>query len=342
MHFNDSRVGLHLVAGLVAAAVLSTSVAPAMAQGKKAGAAAKGRGKKKSPEDEKREQAREAYGQGEEKFKAGDFAGAVEGYKKANEILPSPQAQFKLATALDKAGKNAEAAEAYKKFLDTAPADKMEDQKKAATERVAGLSEGKITVLSDPGGATVKIDGTSADGVTPIEAKAKPGTHTVEVILPNYETFTKTIELAANGTVKVDAKLVSAAPPPPPPAPSAPVAAPSPPPEKPAEPPPSKTPAYVTLGLAGAGAVIGTIFGLSALSAKSDFDKAPTTKGADDAERNALIADMAFGAAVTLGVTGTVLYFNATKKQEPAKTGAFRIAPMVTPKTQGAAATFSF
>ena len=56
MHFNDSRVGLHLVAGLVAAAVLSTSVAPAFAQAKKKPAAATGakaRGKgKKSPEDE--------------------------------------------------------------------------------------------------------------------------------------------------------------------------------------------------------------------------------------------------------------------------------------------------
>ena len=66
-------------------------------------------------------------------------------------------------------------------------------------------------------------------------------------------------------------------------------------------------PAYVTLGIAGAGAVVGTIFGLKALSAKSDFDDTPTRELADDTERNALIADMAFGVAITLGVTGIVL-----------------------------------
>jgi hypothetical protein len=66
-------------------------------------------------------------------------------------------------------------------------------------------------------------------------------------------------------------------------------------------------PAYVTLGIAGAGAVVGTIFGLKALSSKSDFNDKPSTKSADDTERNALIADMAFGVAITLGVTGVVL-----------------------------------
>lgn len=342
MHFNDSRVGLHLVAGLVAAAVLSTSVAPAFAQAKKpaAGAKAAKGGKKKSPEDEKREQAREAYGQGEEKFKANDFAGAVEGYKKANEILPSPQAQFKLSTALDKAGNTTEAVASYKKFLEIAPADKMDEQKKAATERVAALSAGSITVVSEPGSALVKIDGAPAAEKSPVKTAVKPGKHTVEVSLPDYEPYSKEIEIAANADEKLNVKLTALPPPPPPPA--APIAAPSPPPEKPAEPPPSKTPAYVTLGLAGVGAVVGTIFGLSALSAKSDFDKAPTTKGADDAERNALIADMAFGAAVTLGVTGTVLYLNATKKPDAAKAGSLRFAPVVTPKSQGAAATFTF
>jgi hypothetical protein len=344
MHFNDSRVGLHLVAGLVAAAVLSTTVAPAFAQGKKAasGAKAKGKGKKRSPEDEKREQAREAYAEGEAKFKAEDYAGAAEGYRRANEILPSPQAQFKVAAALDKAGKTTEAVEAYEKFLATAPADKMDEQKTQAKDRVGALAQGSITVLSEPGDAMVKIDGAPAEGKTPLKTKVKPGKHTVEVSLADHETVSKEVDVTPNGDARVSVKLPSTAPPPAPP-PVVAVAPPAPPPEKPAEPPPSKTPAYVTLGLAGAGAIVGTIFGIAALGSKSDFDKTPTTKTADSAERNALISDMAFGAAVTLGVTGTVLYLNATKKQEAAKAASsFRIAPIVTPKTQGAAATFSF
>ena len=94
--------------------------------------------------------------------------------------------------------------------------------------------------------------------------------------------------------------------------------------------------------------VVGTIFGLGALSAKSDFNKTPTTSLADKAERNALIADMAFGIAVTLGVTGTVLLVTSGGSSEPAKTGAVKkaptygFAPMIGPNAQGASGFFTF
>jgi hypothetical protein len=99
----------------------------------------------------------------------------------------------------------------------------------------------------------------------------------------------------------------------------------------------------VTLALAGVGAVVGAGFGFKALSARSDFNKTPTTASADDAERNALIADMAFGVAVTLGITGTVLLLTNGKKDDPTtKVGQFRLAPIFTPHTQGAAAVLHF
>jgi hypothetical protein len=108
-------------------------------------------------------------------------------------------------------------------------------------------------------------------------------------------------------------------------------------------------PAYITLGIAGAGAVVGTIFGAKALSAKSDFDKSPTGSSADDTERNALIADMAFGVAITLGVTGIVLLTsddsssssNAKLEKLP-KRAKLVVAPYASPKGGGAAAQYSF
>jgi hypothetical protein len=78
-------------------------------------------------------------------------------------------------------------------------------------------------------------------------------------------------------------------------------------------------PAYVTLGIAGVAGVVGTIFGVKALGSKSDFDKTPSTEAADDTERSALIADMAFGVAITLGVTGVVLL---TSDDEPPPSAA--------------------
>ncbi len=80
-------------------------------------------------------------------------------------------------------------------------------------------------------------------------------------------------------------------------------------------------PAFVTLGIAAAGAAVGTVFGLQALSAKSDFEDNPTTDAADDTERNALIADMAFGVAITLGVTGIVLLTSSDEVPAEPTTG---------------------
>lgn len=107
-------------------------------------------------------------------------------------------------------------------------------------------------------------------------------------------------------------------------------------------------PAYVTLGIAAVGAGVGTYFGIKALSAKSDFDDNPTADSADDAERNALFADMLFGVAITLGVTGVVLLTSGddapaqTGKALPPKKPSMAVAPYVSPKGGGAAARVSF
>jgi hypothetical protein len=157
-------------------------------------------------------------------------------------------------------------------------------------------------------------------------------------------------------------KLALALTPPPPPPP---VVAPPPPvvavePPKPVAPPPaprSNVPAYVTLGLAGAGAIVGTIFGVSALGAKSDFN-APggaTVENADKTDRNALIADMSFAVALTFGVTGAVLLLSNDAPTEtkaasnsaprkPVKSAMPRgfVAPYAGPTGGGAAAFMTF
>src|SRR4030095_1846479 len=56
---------------------------------------------------------------------------------------------------------------------------------------------------------------------------------------------------------------------------------------------------YVVFGLAGAGAVVGTIFGIRALNDKKEFERAPSNDVADKAERDATISDIGFGAAIT-------------------------------------------
>jgi hypothetical protein len=115
-------------------------------------------------------------------------------------------------------------------------------------------------------------------------------------------------------------------------------------------------PAYVTLGLAGAGAIVGGVFGGLALKAKGEYNSAkkPTADMADKVDRNALISDMSFAVALTFGVTGVVLLLTndsppeakAAKAHEPApkKVASPRgfITPYAGPTGGGAAALVQF
>jgi hypothetical protein len=105
---------------------------------------------------------------------------------------------------------------------------------------------------------------------------------------------------------------------------------------------------YALLGVAGAGLVVGSVFGIQALGDKSDFNGGQkTTDKADSAEKNALIADMAFGAALTLGITGAVLLISnssgsATGQERSAPRQALQVVPVVSFGRAGAAATIRF
>ncbi len=112
----------------------------------------------------------------------------------------------------------------------------------------------------------------------------------------------------------------------------------------------SNTPAYASFAVAGVGLVIGTVAGVMALSAKSEYEDTPTYKKADRFDDLARLADVGFGTAVVAGVTGAVLYFidssptaqkAAASRASRERTG-FRLAPMVSPRAQGAALTLRF
>lgn len=81
-------------------------------------------------------------------------------------------------------------------------------------------------------------------------------------------------------------------------------------------------PAIVTGGLAIAAAGVGIVFGAMALHDKSDFDNNPTTQTADDGDTHALIADMAFGVALTFGVTSAVLFLTKDESATPTSSAA--------------------
>ena len=314
--------------------------------------AAKPADKPKPPDKKTKDAARKAYGEGEKAFGAGDFAGAQAGFAKANELVPSPQAAYWVAKSLDGQGKTEDAIAAYDKLLADPGIAALGDEKtNDAKARMADLKAklvGEVSVVTNPMGATVSIDGTPQAGETPMIVKLTPGAHKLTLVAAGFEP--KDLDIDVKGGEKTEQKLdlVAKAPPPPPP-PEPVVEAPAPPPPPPPPPPRSKVPAYITLGIAGAGAVVGTIFGIKALGAKNDFDKNPSGSAADDTERNALIADMAFGVAITLGVTGVVLLTSddsaapaSAKLHELPKRAKLVVAPYASPYGGGAGARYTF
>jgi hypothetical protein len=307
----------------------------------------------KAPDKKTRDAARKAYGEGEKAFAAGDFAGAYTGYAKANELIPSAHAAYWAAKSLDQGGKTDDAIKAYEALLADSSASKIGDDKLGdAQTRLATLKAslvGEITVSTLPATATVSVDGVAQPGPQPVTLKLAPGPHKLSFMAEGFDA--KEVDLQVQAGTKLEQKVElqqhMVAPPPPP---AEPVVAPAP---LPPPPPPekhSKVPAYVTLGIATGGAIVGTIFGVQALQSKSDFDSNPTTKSADDTERNALIADMAFGVAVTLGVTGIVLLTSSDDAPDAPKAAAlhlppkptFRVLPYVGRESGGAAARLTF
>ena len=137
---------------IVAGTLASSSALPlAMAQGKGAAAV---------PDAKKRDAARKAYQGGEKDYKAGKYAEAYDGFKKANEILPSPHAEYWMAMALDKQGKSDDAAAAYEKLLAHAEVSKLGDEKtgqvKSRLSELKGKQTGEVNIATNPvGGLSV-------------------------------------------------------------------------------------------------------------------------------------------------------------------------------------------
>jgi hypothetical protein len=355
---NHGIRNLALAAGLAVGSSVLFAAQHAYAQKPKkpaAAAAAKDDGEKQKLADAKRH-----YGDGDVKFKAGDYAGALVEFQAADNIKPTPQAARYIGLCNDNLGHFQDAVTAYQRFLANVPA-KMAAQGDEIRARVTAIQQlpGKVHVDSDPKGASVALDGRPQANATPTDVEVPTGHHTLHLTATGHDAVDKDVDVTFASHQDVLVTLpVSVAPPPvavvalPPPEP-----APAPPPPEPAPPAEKRSmaPAWITGGLAVVAAGVGTAFGIMALHDKSEFNKGPTESLADDGENKALVSDMAFGVAVTLGVTSAVLFLShddsaapqaasapqARRDQHP--TGVSVTAtPILTPHGGGAGALIRF
>jgi hypothetical protein len=258
-------------------------------------------------------------------------------FRAALAQAPSAAAQYGLAMTLDLEAKPAEACEAFTALFAMPDFSALPaDQARSAQQRFAVLQTipASVVVVVNAPGAQLLVDGTPQLGESPYTLRLPAGKHTVEAQAANYDAAK--VELEVKPAEQREVNLTLTETPKPPASKPQQVTA-----EAPAAEPQSRIPAYVTLGVAGAAAITGTIFGIQALSAKSTYDDQPTVGHADDVERNALIADMAFGIAFTLGVTGAVLLLTDEPADPAAATPeqtAIELMPYVSRTSGGAAA----
>ena len=300
------------------------------------------------PDAKTQEEAVAAYNAGNEKFKANKFDEALPLLQKADQLVPGSMPKYKIAVSLDKLGRKGEAVKAYQAFLDSKPPAKMADKVKESEERIQALNKEIAAAPSgvtlqvtppDAPGLKVMVDGAPAAGM---DLQLPAGMHTVSVTADGYQPFEQTVTVKAGEKMPLAVTLQPAVGAMPVPEPVSPV---------PVEPEPepesegnSDIPAYVTLGIAGAGAILGTVFGVKALQSKGDFNDMPTVDAADDAERSALIADMSFGVTLTFGITGIVLLFSGGDDEPEAETASAKpvVVPYAGTTGGGMSATWSF
>jgi PEGA domain-containing protein len=300
-----------------------------------------------APVDNARERARAAYTAGQDAYTAGRFAAAEEHFALADALLPAVQAKYWRAMSLDQLGNVPAALTAFERTLSSPDKDQLGADKLAHAEarrQALAATPAELVITTVPSGARVNVSGVDLSSPTPLSLRLAPGRHIVRVVLDGYQpqqlelnvsageklTPTLTLVKATSGTGATGLAIPALGADAPPPAAER-----------------SRVPGYVTLAIAGASAVVGTIFGIQALQDKSDFDDNPTTSKADDVERNALIADMAFGVTLTLGITGIVLLVADDPVPAAAQVSALepqrlRITPYVAPTGGGAAATLTF
>lgn len=335
-------------------AALCLAATPALAQkGKKAKKADKAEAKPADqPDPEKMEDPKDKasayYKLGKAKHEAGDYAAALEYFLNAYNAMPNPAVYIPISDCYENLGNIQEAVNYLEKYVQEKPDAGNIVAMKEKLEKLKA-TPGKVKVVSEPPGATITINGETTDLVTPAELELPGGDHAMALNLDDHIMETRAFTVPLGGEVTVTVKLTPT---------TIKVEEPLPMPEEPIdldfdEDEPRKKGkvgpgVWAMAGVAGAGLVSATVFGLLALSEQASFDDNPTKNKQSKGNAYAIVCDVSWGVAAAAAVTGTVLYFVGNKKAQKesaeAETGieSATIYPVVTPDGAGAGVNMSF
>lgn len=318
------RPMMRQVLGLATAAVLTLGAATAGAQ----------------PSWRDKAEAKQLYQQGKLLVRKGDFEGAADKFKAADEKDPQASYKLELARMLVEKGAFAEATATLEACNALEPAQWAEKNAKKQCGTFAnevGERAPKLGVqIFEPEASlvTVTVDG---DTVDPEDGPfaLDPGEHEIKAEAEGYETFSKTVELAESKTETVEITLAKAA------------AAGGDGSEKKDSGGGglSPIPAYVAWGVGAVGLGLGIGFGVSAIQTTNQVLRdygcennecpAEAEDDLDTAKLNGNISTAGFVIGFTGVVAGTVLFLfsgdDEDEKKEGVEADAVVVQPMIGP-----------
>jgi tetratricopeptide (TPR) repeat protein len=166
------------------------------------------------PEAEAKDRARELFKEGVAAYRAGRYYEAVDIFLETQRIYPDTQLCFNVARAYENLGNTVAALRYYRDYLRQAdrPSDGEEVRQRVRKleEQLALKGVQLLTVLSQPEGATVLLDGRPV-GITPWNGETYAGKHRLALALARHVPSEQVVELDAHTARDVSLVLLPAA-----------------------------------------------------------------------------------------------------------------------------------
>ncbi|HTJ84452.1 MAG TPA: PEGA domain-containing protein [Polyangiaceae bacterium] len=162
------------------------------------------------PTDAEKARAMERFQQGSLAFKQKRFKDAIDLFLEANAIVENAAFAYNTALAYEAMGDTSQALRWSREYLRRSPSSDDHAEVEGRIRRYElnlkekGLMQ--VTVLSEPRGATVLLDGQPV-GVTPWTGETVPGSHAVELRLRGYVDATQPFDLSPDHAVDVRVSL---------------------------------------------------------------------------------------------------------------------------------------
>jgi hypothetical protein len=272
-------------------------------------------------------EARRLADEGQRRFEAGDYRGAIERLREAHAKFAAPTIELALAEAHEKLGELLEARSFYERLAGAeleraAPAEFQEARTsaKSALDRLEGVIPRLVVELVGPAPPVLSLalDGKAVQA-SPRPIRVNPGRHTLSIEMSGQPTEKRTLELKEGETRRIQLRWARLPDPDAPPTP-----APSAAPEPPAR---SFVAPAIAFGAAGAGLVLGAVTGGTAIARMEGFRqqcgpelRCPESLSGDlDGARTAgHVSTVGFAVAGAGAALGTLLLVLPSRKAGPA------------------------